>query len=77
MKILQKKEEYRALLLAKGISLSGFQIPRLDRQLAPAIKLGYVLCTGSKRNRSYSLTPAGFAHAFMLAQKKAAEISPL
>ena len=72
-KALLNQGEYRALLLAKAVALSGFHIPRLDRQLAPAIKLGYILCIGSKRSRSYALTPAGFAHAFMLAQKKAAD----
>ena len=70
-KTLLNTEECRALWLSKAIALSGFQIPRLDRQLAPAMKLGYILCIGSKRSRAYTLTPAGFAHAFMLAQKKA------
>ena len=73
-KALLHQEECRALLLAKAVALSGFKIPRLDRQLTPAIKLGYIMCIGSKRSRAYSLTPAGFAHAFMLAQKKAAEL---
>lgn len=73
-KVLLHQKECRALLLAKAVALSGFKIPRLDRQLTSAIKLGYILCIGSKRSRAYSLTPAGFAHAFMLAQKKAAEL---
>ena len=63
-----------ALFLAKALERSGLHITRLDRQLAPAIKLGYIRCEGAKRSRTYALTPAGFAHAFMLAQKKAADL---
>ena len=72
---LLNKAACSALFLAKAIERSGFQIARLDRQLAPAIKLGYIRCEGAKRSRTYALTPAGFAHAFMLAKKKAADIT--
>ena len=72
-KILLNKTAYSALALSQAVELSGFQISRLDRQLAPAVKLGYIVSEGSKRSRTYALTPAGFAHAFMLAQKKAAD----
>lgn len=70
---LLNKPACSALFLAKATERSGFQMTRLDRQLAPAVKLGYIRCEGAKRSRTYALTPAGFAHAFMLAQKKAAD----
>ena len=76
-KELLEKETYSALLLARAAERSGFQITRLDRLLAPAAKLGYILIEGIKRSRTYALTPAGFAHAFMLAQKKVGDSTPL
>ncbi|MBO7191742.1 MAG: hypothetical protein J6V32_06640 [Elusimicrobiaceae bacterium] len=60
-----------ALWLSGALEKSGFTIPRLDRVLAPALSLGYLQCEGIKRSRLYKLTPAGQAHAFVLAQKKA------
>lgn len=72
-KTLLDQSACRALFLSKAMERSGFQITRLDRQLAPAVKLGYIRCEGAKRSRTYALTPAGLAHAFMLAQRKAAD----
>lgn len=60
-----------ALWLARALDKSGFALTRLDRLLAPAVKLGHIQSEGSKRSRLYALTPAGFAHAFVLAGKKA------
>ena len=70
-KALLGKSGASALWLSRALEKSGFTIPRLDRLLAPAISLGYLQCEGIKRSRLYKLTPAGQAHAFVLAQKKA------
>ena len=70
-KALLRKSDVSALWLSRALERSGFEIPRLDRLLVPAISLGYLQCRGAKRSRLYQLTPAGQAHAFMLAQKKA------
>ena len=70
-KALLGKSGASALGLSRALEKSGFTILRLDRLLAPAISLGYLQCEGIKRSRLYKLTPAGQAHAFVLAQKKA------
>ena len=70
-KELLEKPHTSALWLSRSLEKSGFELTRLDRVLAPSIKQGYILCQGSKRSRLYSLTPTGFAHAFVLAGKKA------
>jgi len=72
-KNLLGETHYRAILLAKSIKLSGFEPARLDRALQGEIKAGYLTAQGSKRSRSYALTPAGYAKAFMLAQKRVGE----
>ena len=73
-KNLLAQADYRAILLAKSIKLSGFEPARLDRLLANEIKAAYIVAQGSKRSRSYALTPAGYAKAFVLAEKRAGEI---
>lgn len=70
-KELLTKPHCSALWLSRSLEKSGFELARLDRVLAPIIKQGYIHSQGSKRSRLYSLTPAGFAHAFVLAEKKA------
>ena len=66
-------DSYRAILLSKSLQSSGFEIVRLDRLLADDIKESYIAAQGSKRSRSYQLTPAGFARAFVLAEKRVGE----
>ena len=65
------QEDCSALRLARSLEKSGFETGRLDRLLAPAAKLGFIESRGSRRGRSYTLTPAGLAHAFVLAEKRA------
>lgn len=72
-KHLFSQPDYRAILLAKSIKLSGFQAGRLDRILAGEIKTGYMTAKGSKRSRCYCLTPAGYTRAFVLAKKRVGE----
>ena len=71
---LLKADGYRAILLSKSLHESGFEAGRLDRLLADGIKESYISARGSKRSRSYRLTPAGFARAFVLAEKRVGEI---
>ena len=70
-KELLQKDGCSALWLSRALAKSGFETGRLDRLLAPAQKLSFLLCQGAKRIRLYMLTPAGLAHAFVLAEKKA------
>ncbi len=70
-KELLRKDGCSALWLSRALAKSGFETGRLDRLLAPAQKLNFLLCQGVKRSRLYMLTPAGLAHAFVLAEKKA------
>ncbi len=69
-KELLRKDGCSALWLGRALEKSGFSVGRLDRLLSGAMKLSLLLCQGSKRSRLYILTPAGFARAFVLAQKK-------
>ncbi len=70
-KELLQKDGCSALWLSRALAKSGFDAGRVDRLLAPALKLNFLLCQGVKRSRLYMLTPAGLAHAFVLAEKKA------
>lgn len=70
---LLKTDGYRAILLSKSLHESGFEAGRLDRLLADGIKESYISAQGSKRSRSYRLNPAGFARAFVLAEKRVGE----
>lgn len=70
-KELLNKNGCSALWLSRALTKSGFTVGRLDRLLATALKLNFLLCQGTKRSRLYMLTPAGMAHAFVLAEKKA------
>ena len=70
-KELLRKPGCSALWLARALEKSGFSVGRLDRLLAPALKLNFLLCQGVKRSRLYILTPTGLAHAFVTAEKKA------
>lgn len=70
-KELLGKDGCSALWLARALAKSGFSAGRLDRLLAAPLKLNFLLCQGAKRSRLYMLTPAGFTHAFVAAEKKA------
>ena len=70
-KELLGKDGCSALWLSRALAKSGFDTGRLDRLLATALKLNFLLCQGAKRSRLYMLTPAGLAHAFVLAEKRA------
>lgn len=69
-KELLGKDGCSALWLARALAKSGFSAGRLDRLLAAPLKLNFLLCQGAKRSRLYMLTPAGFTHAFVVAEKK-------
>lgn len=64
---------YSALHLAKALAKSGYGGERLDRVLAGEMQRGTIKATGSKRARAYILSDEGFAKAFVLAEKLAAE----
>ena len=72
-KVLLQTPRYTALALAKSLAKSGYAAGRLDRVLAGEIKRGTVQAFGSKRSRCYLLSDEGFARAFVLAGKLAAE----
>lgn len=62
---------YSALSLAKTLKHSSFMAEndRLDRLLQTEIKTGYLTYTGYKRSRIYQLSGAGYARAYVFAQK--------
>jgi len=70
---LLNKTQYSALLLSRSLQASGFTVGRLDRLLADALAQNYIRCEGTKRGRTYSLTPAGFTRALVLAEKREGE----
>ena len=73
-KNLLNKVDYRAILLSKSLKESGFETNRLDRLLADEIHSAHIIAQGSKRSRTYLLTPAGYAKAFVLAEKRVGDI---
>ena len=68
-RVLLKKPAYPALELARSLKACGIAGGRLDRLLAGEIQAGRMVGEGSKRSRTYKLTPEGFAKAFVLAEK--------
>lgn len=68
-RVLLKKPAYPALELARSLKACGMEGGRLDRLLAGEIQAGRLTGEGTKRNRTYQLTPEGFAKAFVLAEK--------
>lgn len=54
-------ENVEALDLSKSLKLSGYMVKRIDQIAKNLIKDGSVTAFGTKRNRSYSLTPKGIA----------------
>lgn len=71
--LLETPDGYSALSLSKSLKKSGYGGGRLDRVLGGELRKGTVLCEGSKRSRLYSLSDEGFARAYSLAVKLAAE----
>lgn len=74
-RVLLNQPDCKALDLAKMLQKSGFtQTGRLDRLLQQDAKNDYLRSEGMKRGRTYRLTNAGFARAFVLAEKLAGEL---
>lgn len=73
-RVLLNKVECKALSLSQMLQKSGFtDAGRLDRLLQQEADNGYLQSEGVKRGRVYRLTNAGFARAFVLAEKLAGE----
>lgn len=68
-RVLLKQPAYPALELARSLKACGIEGGRLDRLLAGEIQAGRIVGEGTKRSRTYKLTPQGFARAFALAEK--------
>lgn len=74
-RVLLNQPACKALDLAKMLHQSGFtQTGRLDRLMQQDTKNDYLQSEGMKRGRIYRLTNAGFARAFVLAEKLAGEL---
>lgn len=74
-RVLLNQAECKALSLSQMLQKSGFtNAGRLDRLLQQEANNGYVQSEGIKRGRVYRLTNAGFARAFVLAEKLAGEL---
>lgn len=74
-RVLLNQSACKALDLAKMLQKSGFtQTGRLDRLMQQNTKNDYLQSEGMKRGRTYRLTNAGFARAFVLAEKLAGEL---
>lgn len=74
-RVLLNQSACKALDLAKMLQKSGFtQTGRLDRLMQQDTKNDYLQSEGIKRGRKYRLTNAGFARAFVLAEKLAGEL---
>ena len=68
-RVLLKTPAYPALELARSLKACGIEGGRLDRLLAGEIQAGRIVGEGTKRSRTYKLTPQGLARAFVLAEK--------
>jgi uncharacterized protein (DUF849 family) len=55
-----------ALTLSKSLKRSGYLKGRLDRIIAPEIKNGHIIASGTKRNRGYQSTQKGLFKAIEL-----------
>lgn len=74
-RVLLSQPECKALALSQMLQKSGFtNAGRLDRLLQQEAANGYLESDGIKRGRVYRLTNAGFARAFVLAEKLAGEL---
>ena len=68
-RIILQSEDCSALKLSKSLKKSGYFKGRIDRIIAGDIKGRTISAIGTKRNRTYQLTPKGIAKAQMLAEK--------
>jgi len=68
---LNNTTELSAITLSKAVKTSGYAPERLDRILTKAIKEGLIKASGSKRNRTYSITDKGLERAWLDARKLA------
>lgn len=74
-RVLTNQPACKALSLSQMLQKSGFtNAGRLDRLLQQEADNGYLQSEGMKRGRIYRLTNAGFARAFVLAEKLAGEM---
>lgn len=74
-RVLLNQASCKALALSQMLQKSGFtDAGRLDRLLQQERNNGYIQTEGMKRGRLYRLTNAGFARAFVLAEKLAGEL---
>lgn len=74
-RVLLNQSACKALSLSQMLQKSGFtNAGRLDRLLQQETHNGYLESEGIKRGRIYRLTNAGFARAFVLAEKLAGEL---
>lgn len=74
-RVLTNQPTCKALALSQMLQKSGFtNAGRLDRLLQQEADKGYLQSEGMKRGRIYRLTNAGFARAFVLAEKLAGEM---
>lgn len=71
--LLGAADGYSALLLSKSLKKSGYGGERLDRVLAGQMRQRFISSDGTKRSRLYLLSDEGFARAYVLATKLAAE----
>jgi len=55
--------------LKRSLEIAGLRVPRIDRAVAPYLKAGYLLKTGSGKGGKYRLTVTGFAKAEEMAHK--------
>ncbi|MBI4656390.1 MAG: hypothetical protein HY746_06560 [Elusimicrobia bacterium] len=67
--IIGEIKDYSAINLSKSLKTSGYMPQRLDRLLLNEIKAGNIMASGTKRNRTYCLTPKGMQTAYLAAAK--------
>lgn len=66
---LNKTQDASAITLSKAVKASGYAPDRLDRLLTKGIREGLIKASGSKRNRTYSITDKGLERAWFEARK--------
>lgn len=68
-RLLEGRQETRAITLSKAIKASGYAPERLDRLIVRDIKEGLIIASGSKRARAYAITQRGLEKAWTAAMK--------
>jgi len=66
-KLLRNNESVKGGDVIRGLTPSGFSIPRVDRLLEHLSRNGDVMVMGRRRSKRYSLTNAGLAKARQIA----------